>query len=81
LNVTLYTSTAAAGMLESATVFATRAVKAGYVVKQKEGRCNRYRVQAHLQLPDPTGRDTSVGEVLAVLAGEDRPGIALPLPS
>jgi hypothetical protein len=58
LNVTLYTSTAAAGMLESATVFATRAVKAGYVVKQKEGRCNRYRIQAHLQLPDPTGRGT-----------------------
>jgi hypothetical protein len=45
-------------MLESATVFATRAVKAGYVVKQKEGRCNRYRIQAHLQLPDPTGRGT-----------------------
>jgi hypothetical protein len=71
-------------MLESATVFATRAVKAGYVVKQKEGRCNRYRIQAHLQLPDcptPPAGNTSVGEVLAVLAGEDRPGIALPLPS
>jgi len=55
--VTLYTSTAAAGMLESATVSATRAAKAGYVIKQKEGRCNRYQIRAHLQLPDPTGRE------------------------
>ena len=33
---------------------------AGYVVKQKDGRHNRYKIQAHLPLPE---------EVLALLAG------------
>jgi DNA-binding Lrp family transcriptional regulator len=45
--------------------------EAGYVVKQKDGRRNRYQVQAHLPLPEPTGRERTVGEVLALLAGTD----------
>ena len=40
---------------------------AGYVVKEKDGRRNRYQVQAHLPLPETTTRETSIGEVLAVL--------------
>ncbi len=44
---------------------------AGYVVKQKDGRRNRYQIQAHLPLPEPTGRERTVGEVLALLAGTD----------
>ena len=44
---------------------------AGYVVKQKDGRRNRYQIQAHLPLPEPTTRERTVGEVLAVLAGTD----------
>jgi hypothetical protein len=44
---------------------------AGYVVKQKDGRRNRYQVQAHLPLPEPTRRERTVGEVLALLAGTD----------
>ena len=43
---------------------------AGYVVKQKHGRRNRYQIQAHLRLPEPASREPAIGDVLAVLAGE-----------
>jgi hypothetical protein len=49
----------------------TDLVEAGYVVKEKDGRRNRYHVQAHLPLPEPTARERTVGEVLALLAGTD----------
>jgi hypothetical protein len=42
---------------------------AGYVLKEKEGRRNRYRVQHHLPLPGTTIRERTVGEVLDVLIG------------
>jgi DNA-binding MarR family transcriptional regulator len=42
---------------------------AGYIVKERDGRRNRYRIQEHLPLPDLTGRVLPIGEVLAVLAG------------
>ncbi len=42
---------------------------AGYVVKQKDGRRNRYQIQAHLPLPEPTSEERTVGEILALLAG------------
>jgi len=42
---------------------------AGYVVKQKHGRRNRYQIQAHLPLPEPTSQEPAIGEVLALLAG------------
>jgi MarR family len=58
----------------------TDLAEAGYVVKQKDGRRNRYQVQAHLPLPDPTGRERTVGEVLALLAGQDQPSTGLPSP-
>lgn len=41
----------------------------GYVVKTKDGRRNRYRVRADLPLPEPTRSDSTIGEVLRVLAG------------
>jgi hypothetical protein len=41
---------------------------AGYAVKQKEGRRNRYQIQAHLPLPEPTSQQIAIGEVLALLA-------------
>jgi hypothetical protein len=44
---------------------------AGYIVKQKNGRRNHYQIQAHLPLPEPTSRERTVGEVLALLAGTD----------
>ena len=49
----------------------TDLTSAGYVVKHKDGRRNRYQIQAHLPLPEPTSRERTVGEVLAVLAGTD----------
>jgi MarR family protein len=46
-------------------------VEAGYVVKEKDGRRNRYHIQAHLPLPESTARERTVGEVLALLTGTD----------
>ena len=45
--------------------------EAGYIVKEKAGRRNRYQIQAHLPLPEPTSRERTVGEVLALLAGTE----------
>jgi DNA-binding Lrp family transcriptional regulator len=45
--------------------------EAGYIVKEKAGRRNRYQIQAHLPLPEPSSRERTVGEVLALLAGTD----------
>jgi hypothetical protein len=46
---------------------------AGYLIKQKDGRRNRYQIQAHLPLPEPGTREPAIGEVQALLA-EARPG-------
>jgi len=45
-------------------------VNAGYVLKERDGRRNRYEVQGHLPLPDPLSRASTVGEVLALLVGD-----------
>jgi DNA-binding IclR family transcriptional regulator len=45
--------------------------EAGYIVKQKDGRRNRYQIQAHLPLPELSSRERTVGEVLALLGGSD----------
>jgi hypothetical protein len=47
----------------------TDLVEAGYVIKEKNGRRNRYHIQAHLPLPEPTSQERTVGEVLALLTG------------
>jgi len=49
----------------------TDLVEAGYVVKEKDGRRNRYHIQAHLPLPEPATRERTVGEVLTLLTGAD----------
>jgi hypothetical protein len=41
----------------------------GYTVKRKDGRRNRYQIQAHLPLPEPASQQLAIGEVLALLAG------------
>jgi len=51
----------------------TDLAEAGYLVKQKNGRRNRYHVQAHLPLPEPDGRERTVGEILALLTGTAAP--------
>ena len=40
---------------------------AGYIIKHKDGRRNHYQIQAHQPLPEPTSRERTVGEVLALL--------------
>jgi hypothetical protein len=47
----------------------TDLAQAGYVIKEKDGRRNRYHVQAHLPLPEPEGRERTIGEILALLTG------------
>jgi hypothetical protein len=42
---------------------------AGYVVKHKHGRRNRYQIQAHLPLPEPARAEPVIGDVLALLMG------------
>lgn len=50
---------------------------AGYVVKEREGRRNRYHIQEHLPLPTDVGRERTIGEVLDLLvAAERRPPTA-----
>ncbi|MGA2519343.1 MAG: helix-turn-helix domain-containing protein [Acidimicrobiales bacterium] len=45
----------------------TELTAAGYVVKEKDGRRNRYRIQEHLPLPESITRERTIGEVLDVL--------------
>ena len=49
----------------------TDLAEAGYIVKQKNGRRNRYQIQAYLPLPEPTSQERTVGEVLVLLTGAD----------
>jgi Winged helix DNA-binding domain len=45
----------------------TDLAEAGYVVKDKDGRRNRYRIQNHLPLPEAIGGERTIGEVLGLL--------------
>ena len=47
--------------------------EAGYVVKQRDGRRNRYLVQDHLPLRDPLSRKGTVRELLDLI-GEQQTG-------
>jgi DNA-binding IclR family transcriptional regulator len=57
----------------------TDLTEAGYVVKNKDGRRNRYRIQDHLPLPDAIARERTVGEVLDLLIDTRAPTTAQPL--
>jgi DNA-binding transcriptional ArsR family regulator len=43
---------------------------AGYVTRERNGRRNRYAVNADLRLPDPLVRTEKVGDLLEILTGE-----------
>jgi len=59
---------AALGITErSAYGIVTDLVEAGYIVKDKDGRRNRYQIQGHLPLRESVGRERTIGEVLDVL--------------
>ena len=49
----------------------TDLTEARYVVKHKDGRRNRYQIQAHLPLPQTGSRERTIGEILALLTGAD----------
>jgi hypothetical protein len=40
---------------------------AGYITRERNGRRNRYTINAHFPLPDPIAREQNVGELLAIL--------------
>jgi DNA-binding MarR family transcriptional regulator len=46
---------------------------AGYVVKERDGRRNRYTIQHHLPLREASSRERTIGELLALL-GDTRTG-------
>jgi DNA-binding transcriptional ArsR family regulator len=52
----------------------TDLVDAGYVVKDRDGRRNQYRIRTDLPLRDPTNRQRTIGELLDLLVGGDEPG-------
>jgi hypothetical protein len=53
----------------------TDLVDAGYVLKDRHGRRNRYRVQVDQPLPEALLRERTVGQLLALLADtEDATG-------
>ena len=52
----------------------TDLAEAGYVITQKDGRRNRYQIQAHLPVPEPGTREPAVGEVVALFATRHRTG-------
>ena len=67
-GVRLRNIAAALGITErSAYGIVTDLVDAGYIVKDKDGRRNRYQIQGHLPLRESVGRERTIGEVLDVL--------------
>jgi hypothetical protein len=52
---------------------------AGYIVKEKGGRRNRYRVEPDLPVPESADRRLAIGDLLALLGGQE-PGFADPGP-
>ncbi|HVB92304.1 MAG TPA: helix-turn-helix domain-containing protein [Acidimicrobiales bacterium] len=51
----------------SAFAIVTDLTLSGYVVKDKQGRRNRYQIRDHLPLRGDVGREQTVGELLRVL--------------
>jgi DNA-binding IclR family transcriptional regulator len=46
--------------------------EAGYLVKERDGRRNRYAIQTHLRLPDAIARERTIGELLDLLVAAER---------
>ena len=63
---------ASVGITErSAFGIVTDLAEAGYIVKEKGGRRNRYRVEADLPVPESADRRLVIGDLLALLGGRD----------
>jgi hypothetical protein len=50
----------------------TDLAQAGYLIRHKDGRRNRYQVQAHLPVSGPGTREPAVGEIVALFAAQGR---------
>ena len=48
----------------------TDLTQAGYLIRQKDGRRNRYQVQAHLPVAGPGTREPVIGEIVALFAAQ-----------
>ena len=53
--------------------------QAGYVLKEKDGRRNRYRIEDHLPLIGGVGQERTIGEVLELLVDTAAAGSTQPL--
>jgi hypothetical protein len=62
---------AAVGITERATHrIVSELVGEGYVVRERQGRRNRYEVKPNLPLPHPLAGESEVGDLLEALIGE-----------
>jgi DNA-binding IclR family transcriptional regulator len=52
----------------------TDLTEAGYVVKERDGRRNRYQIQDHLPLREAVIRERTIGEVLDLLVDTNTHG-------
>jgi DNA-binding IclR family transcriptional regulator len=55
----------------SAYSIVTDLTEGGYVVKDRDGRRNRYQIQSHLPLREAITQQRTIGEVLKVLVDSD----------
>jgi predicted ArsR family transcriptional regulator len=53
---------------------------AGYISRERNGRRNHYTIQSDAPLPDPLARGQRVGDLLAILARQESPGIGMDSP-
>jgi len=66
---------AAVGITErSAHKILSELVEEGYVLRERHGRRNRYKVKAELPLRHPLVQEREVGDLLEVLLRPERPG-------
>jgi DNA-binding IclR family transcriptional regulator len=64
----------AVGITErSAYGIVTDLAEGGYVVKERDGRRNRYQVQAHMPLRESVSRERTIGQVLQLLVEPSKP--------
>ena len=54
----------------SAHSIVTDLTEAGYLIRHKDGRRNRYQVQVHLPVPGPGARVPAIGEIVALFAAQ-----------
>ena len=70
---------AAVGITErSAHKVLSELVEEGYVLRERHGRRNHYKVKPELRLRHPLVQEREVGELLSVLMGPESPDRAAP---